>query len=128
MAIQWKIYYANGSTWTNEQSNPSNIPDRYRVVCIQQLEPVLNREIVNRWELYRWVASDGLWFGTSDEGVVDRLLHPRPVLGVLAGIRLPRAEFETFYLAAINDPDFSATQKNYDNWESPRYSNETLIG
>lgn len=125
--MQWKIYYANDSTWSSDDGNPASIPNRYGIVCIQQLEPELGREIVNRWELYRFAPSSGLWFGTSDEGVTDRLLARKPIPTLVAGVRLARAEFRAIYRAALNDPDFAAVQKFYDNWESPRYHDESSL-
>lgn len=124
MAIKWKLYYVGGSTWTNEQSKPADIPNRHEVVCIQQWEPILNREILNQWLFYRWVETDGLWFGTSDEGIIDRLLYNKPVLGLLAGVRLSRADFAAFYAVAYNDSDFASLPKYFDTWESPRYGDE----
>ncbi len=123
--MQWKIYYTDGSTRTSDEGNPASIPKKYDVVCIQQLEPVLNREIVNRWELYRFAPSSGLWFGTSDEEVIDRLLARKPIPTLVAGVRISRADFATIYAAALNDPDFAALKKFYDNWESPRYTDES---
>ncbi len=126
--MRWKIYHADGSTWSSDESNPASVPNHYGVVCIQQLEPVLNREIVNRWELYRFDPSSGLWFGTSAEGVIARLLARKPIPTLLAGVPISRADFAPIYTAALNDPDFNAIRKYHDAWESPRHSDESQLG
>ncbi len=125
--MQWKIYYANGSTWSSNEGNPASVPTHYGVACIQQLEPVLNREIVNRWELYRFESSSSLWFGTTDEEIIDRLLARKPIPACVAGVRLSRADFLPLYRAALNDPDFAALRKYYDTWESSRHSDESEL-
>lgn len=125
--MQWKIYYADGSMRTSDEGNPASVPNRYGVACIQQLEPMLNREILNRWELYRFEPSSGLWFGTTDEGVFDRLLARKPIPTLVAGVRISRADFASIYAVALNDPDFAALRKFYDDWESPRYTDESTL-
>jgi hypothetical protein len=129
--MNWKIYLLGGSTVDSDQGIPSSIsiPNRYGVVCIQQLEPYLNREILNRWPLYRWDPDSNLWFGTTRDGVFDRLLArpPEPVPVLLRGVDISRTTFDSFYIEVLNDPAFSAVPKTYDNWESPRYSNESKL-
>ena len=67
--VQWRVYYGDGSTFSNEQGGPENAPTT-NVICIAYYDEDNRRKICHSNDYY-WF--DGYWHGGDTFGLWDYL-------------------------------------------------------
>jgi hypothetical protein len=109
MAVSaWRIYYSDGSTFSDAEGSPETAPP-FGVVCIVQRDPDRGRSIMHGWNWYYFNDAEGrapLWWGCDTLGLHDRLLHRMPMRAVCLGRTVANDEFQRLMAAADADPDF----------------------
>lgn len=101
--IEWKVYYGDGSSISDIQTDAHLIPGR-NVVCIVNKHPEVGMQIVTRHDYY-WF--DKIWFGGDLFGLYDYLLTPG-WKKVLFGRTIPTEQYEDIVKLALTDEDFPA--------------------
>ena len=104
MALAWKIFYGDGSTFTSADGSPYDAP-RLGVQCIVGPDPDVGRYTVSDKDAYWWVEKAGRWTGGDRTGERLYMLRERhPV--VLFGEWITDPEYNACIAAANADPDF----------------------
>lgn len=102
--LNWRVYYGDGSTFSNEDGPPDQAPG-LNVQVIAYRDP----EVGNRLQAihdYYWFES-GLWAGGDLFGLWYYLQKPGLKV-VKFGATLARDDFMEIYRKAKNDPDLPA--------------------
>ena len=105
--MNWKVYYSDGSTFSNQDGTPWIVPALGVQVIIQA-------DIDHGWETqahddyYVWDdRGDGpKWWGVDDFGMWEYLFIEPGHKRVLSGRRMSRERFSEIFKRAMNDPDF----------------------
>ena len=103
--MEWRIYYDDGSTFSNEDGMPQDAPG-YGAICIVQSDPLVNRSITSGFDWYWWLPDKKVWQAGDIFGLLDRLCHRLPTEAVTAGRSVPTEEFSSIVTLADKDPDF----------------------
>lgn len=98
---EWRIYYADGTTFDSGKGEPKSAP-AFGVQVIVQYDS--GKQVISRSDYY-WF--DGIWYGGDLFGLFDFLA--RDGGPVKFGRCLPRAEFDAIHKRAVEDPDFPNT-------------------
>lgn len=101
--LKWRIYYDDGSTFSNADGGPECSPV-FGVICIVQPDAVVNRTILSRWDFYYW-DGDG-WSGCDIYGVIDRASNDLPMRSLRQGRTISSADYTRILDMADKDPDF----------------------
>lgn len=106
MAVEWAIYYADGSRYTSDDGRPEHTPPTgVQVILVR--EGRCGRRVLKVADYYIWSQSLGRWIEAQDAAAVVLRAMREPVL-VRAGEYLREADFERILIAAHNDPDLPA--------------------
>lgn len=108
--IQWRVYYEDDSTFSNEDGSPENAPV-LGVVCIVLKDPTVGRMILCRYDWYIFKSADTRepeeWSGHDIHGVLDQLMYnPGRIIACKQGRCVSDALYKTIYQRAVDDPDF----------------------
>lgn len=98
--MEWKIYYGDGHTFSDEDGSPKDASP-LGVQVIVQSDDEVGRRILHGYDYY-WY--EGEWFGGDVFGLWDFLA--RAVGPVRFGRLIPLADFREIYATAQKDPDF----------------------
>ena len=105
MSLRWRVYFGNGSTFSDQDGSPYDAP-RLNVMCVVGADPQVGRYMVSDKDAYWWVTLHGRWFGGDRRGEWDYLaFHPGPCV-VLYGRAVADEEYNSAIAAALTDPDF----------------------
>lgn len=99
--IQWRIYYADGSTFDSHNGTPFDAPGR-GVLCIAYRHVDLGRRVIHRNDYYWWC--DGQWVGGDLFGLFDYLIEPG-CKTVKFGRTVSDGLYRTTFQRATNDRD-----------------------
>jgi hypothetical protein len=114
--VTWKLYYGDGSTFSNLDGPPSAAPPCNLQALAQQSDIAIGRKTVSHYDFYWW--DDGEWFGGDLYGLFDYLQRQSPSI-VKFGRALPRLQFEAILARAVQDPDL-LPKTAWDAHEAPR--------
>lgn len=103
--LKWKIYYDDGSTFSNEEGEPEDAPG-FGIVTIVQADPYVGRAVCDGWDFYYWVEEEQKWWGSDWLGFIDRLTHRLPCRAVSAGRMASEEVWSRCRELAKHDPDF----------------------
>lgn len=106
MSLRWRIYYDDGTTFDSSMGESAKAPS-FGVICIVQPSDRTGRSILERWDWYYWHVEWQEWSGADIHGLLDQLLHNRPIHAVKLGRMLSTPKYEEVMRAARSDPDFS---------------------
>lgn len=102
--IDWKIWYADRSTFTSEDGKPEDAPGLDVQIIVSACERV-GRRLLNRHDYYWFNVEHGEWRGGEIFDLWNYLHRP--------GIKIPKfgslmllEEFNAIYQLAKDDPDF----------------------
>jgi hypothetical protein len=99
--IQWVIWYADGSSFSNLDGEPHEAP-RWGALCIAAYSGEHGRMIWHGTDYYGWI---GEWVSFDAAGLLDYLgNHPGPTKIVLIGRHVPPDVFHKVYSLAERDP------------------------
>lgn len=113
--MDWRIYYDNGNTFSNEGGNPEQAPKR-GVLIIVQRDAETGRSFWKEYDFYWWLES---WVGGDLAGLLDYLSNCDKAI-VLQGRTVSDKIYRDAVRRAINDPDFPS--------KSARYLREQISG
>lgn len=105
MTVRWRVYYDNGSTFSNEDGTPEQSP-AFGVICIVSTNDLIGRIILHKHDWYWWIADEKVWFGGDIFGLLDRLLHRLSTEAILQGRTVPNEAFRDTMGRADKDEDF----------------------
>lgn len=104
----WRIYYSDGSTFSNIEGAPEEA-NPHGIVCIVQKDPDRGRNIMHGWDWYYWNDTEGnapMWWGCEIHGLLDRLLHRLSIRALLQGRTVPNNLWSSIMKQADRDKDF----------------------
>jgi hypothetical protein len=101
--LRWKIYYGDGTTFTNLQGSPDEAPV-FDVQFIVQLCGEVRDTLMNAD--YYIMLESGMWVGCDMVGLLDRLIHRIPFSGTLVGRWIERDVYREMQLKVARDKDF----------------------
>jgi hypothetical protein len=110
--MKWRVYYGDGSTFSNEDGDPSEAPAlNVQIIIVRDDDPhsQLGRYAVHKFDFYWWDDPD--WFGGELFGLFDYLSRPGHKR-VLFGRTVGNADFQAIVDRALADPDFIRKSKN----------------
>jgi hypothetical protein len=99
---QWRIYYGDGSTFSDEDGSPEQAPAVNVQVIAQAADPGIGRRTCARYDFF-WF-DNGEWHGSDLFGLFDFLMRSSVVK---FGRVVPRLEFEALLNRAVTDPDIA---------------------
>ena len=71
--IDWKIYYGDGSTYSNEDGSPESAPTG-NVIAVAFYDEDNRRKICHQADYY--VRRDGRWFSADASGFWQHMMEP----------------------------------------------------
>jgi len=101
--MKWKIFYGDGSTYSNEDGSPELAPKRNVQIVIHSSE-LVGFSIEREEHYYLWQADRGGWTAANEFGLYDYLIDPGFKI-VLFGRTLNLTEYQAILNRAIADPD-----------------------
>jgi len=101
MAIKWKIYYGDGSTYSNEDGEPELAPKR-NVLAVAQCNEVTGHSVEHTTAYYCWF--DPYWRGCDQFGLWDYLAEPGTKV-VMFGRWVSNKDYTELLTRALQDPD-----------------------
>jgi hypothetical protein len=102
--VDYRIYYGDGSTYSDEDGPADQAPKR-NVQTIAQRNDLVGRRIERGDNFYVW--TDHGWRGCDQFGLYDYLIEPGFKV-VLFGRSLPDAEYRAVLGRACKDPGLPA--------------------
>jgi len=102
--VDWRIYYGDGSTYSDDDGPPELAPKR-DVQTIAQRNELVGRRIERGDNFYVW--TDHGWRGCDQFGMFDYLIQPGTKV-VLFGRSLSDNEYRNVLGRACKDPDLPA--------------------
>lgn len=102
--IKWRIYYTDGTTFSNKDGNPYDAP-KEGVQVILKTEPDVGRFMIAMKDYYWFDHQRQEWFGGDMAGFYQHLRQPGPSC-VTFGTFVTHREYEECVKAALCDPDF----------------------
>ena len=105
--IQWRIYYADGSTFDSANGRAADAPPD-GIEVIVQTDPRVGRSVIDGKD---WYVFDGeRWVGMDGDGMKAFFRQ----LGTLKqGLTLSRPRYDAILHRALNDPDFPKKSARY---------------
>ena len=101
--MQWKIFYGDGSTFSDVNGPASLAPPLNVQVIVQVADIAIGRRTISGKSFY-WYEPDGQWYGGNQFDLFDYLM--RTSCGIVKfGREIPRLVFESILTRAVADPD-----------------------
>ncbi|HSH00477.1 MAG TPA: hypothetical protein VLB27_10525 [candidate division Zixibacteria bacterium] len=100
----WRIYYDDGSTFSDEDGGPEAAPSE-GFVCAVGYDERGQRYIMHGWDFYQWDDEGKQWWGMDRYGLHDRLRR-NLVFAYKEGRTVTRTQFEALIARAHADADF----------------------
>lgn len=103
----WKIYYHDGSTFSDQDGEPSAAPaDGIQVIV--QADGVVGRSVIDGKDFY--VFDGERWVGMDEDGMKTHFRNR----GLLKhGLTLSRPAYDEILHKALSDPDFPKKSARY---------------
>lgn len=89
----WRIYYADGSTFSNAQGTPFDAP-RLGVVAIVQEDADVGYVIHHALDYFYWEPEVGGWCNTDLLGAMDHLVRAKQPLLLMGRMMAKRAYYD----------------------------------
>lgn len=100
----WRIYYANGSTFSSWDGSPEDATP-FGFICAVGYDEGGIRYIMHGWDHYCWDRSSRQWWGMDVHGLIDRL-SCNVVHAYKQGRTVTKKEFQAIMQRAHEDIDF----------------------
>lgn len=105
MKPDWRIYYADGSTFDSTIGEPGSAPS-YGVQVILIREGRFNRRVLKLGDYYLFRPSLNRWTEHEDAASVIIAAAGEPWVTLICGSYLRESDFEQVLIRAVDDPDF----------------------
>lgn len=92
-SLMWRIYYDSGEVFSSTDGEPEDAPS-FGVIAIVNI----GKHIQNRYDWYYWQAEENQWWGSDIHGLLDQLLHNKPIKAIKQG----RNTEDTLYAEIIS--------------------------
>ena len=109
--INWRIYYEDGTTFTNLDGGPEDAP-AFGMLMVVQHDDDVGRLVMHAWDWFYWRADHQQWWGADIYGLLDQLLHNKPISALKQGRNTHTATYKAILQKAIEDPDFMPKSGN----------------
>ena len=103
--LLWRIYYGDGSTFSNLDGEPVDAPS-FDFQCVVQPDELVGRSVMAGWDWYYYRPDLNEWWGSDLPGLLDHLLHRLPVEAVCQGRHSYNPVYSSIIKRAQEDPDF----------------------
>lgn len=105
--LQWRIYYADGTTFDSSQGEPEDAPATRVILIIQRHEDPRERSYF-QWRNDYYLFKDKRWYAVDYGALlfywfIEKYDHPR---ACLAGETVPNSVWLETQELASKDPDF----------------------
>ena len=99
--IDWKIYYDNNTTFSNEDGTQEQAPG-LGVVCIINVNA---GQTVGMYDWYYWHDKHQEWWGADIHGLLYQLFNDRSgyIKAVKQGAMVSDEEYKTIHLTAFDE-------------------------
>ena len=97
--VNWRIYYGDGSTYSNEDGAPDSAPCS-RVICVAFYADDQRRKICPQADFYIW--DGGRWFSADASGFWQYMGEPGSK-GVKFGREIGDLKYRSIMSTAMND-------------------------
>ena len=118
--VNWRIYYAGGSTFDSDQGLPQDAPSLGAQIVLVK-DGRFNRRVLKLADYYVFRPSLDRWTDHQDATSVMIAALCEPWVKVVAGRYLREADFEQILIRAHDDPDFPAARPDgpaHEAWRS----------
>lgn len=113
-AVEWRIYYADGTTFDSQQGRPQDAPWYGVVVILMYDEDFNGRGVLSDDPLscrendyYWWHVEDAMWYGGKDtDALILFAMFPDRVHSLKHGQTLKNTLYRSIVERAKADPDF----------------------
>lgn len=106
--MKWRIYYGDGSTYSNKDGKPFDAPpDNVQAIVFADRD---HGRIINAMRDFYWWMGDE-WYGGDLFGLFDHLRQPGP-RKVLFARSIPNEQYQEIIKTALADPDFPPKSAN----------------
>ena len=104
--MNWKIYYNDGSTYSDHDGDAFDAPGRgVQVIVIVDKDHGWRTQCGEHNYVWDKRGRYSAWWGCNDTGLLLYLLDPGP-RKVIFGTQISRREFDMIFGKASQDPDF----------------------
>ena len=114
--MRWRIYYIDGSTYSNEDGSPESAPG-FGVAAIAQEDALVGVQIHQQKDFYAFSGDFGGWYGLDHFGLAQYLGRPGTKI-VKLGDCMPTNKYRALVESLNNDPGLPAKSARYP-WEAP---------
>ena len=114
MRLRWKIFYVDGSTYSNKQGNPEDAPGN-GVAAVVQEDDVVGVQVHHQHDFYCFASKFGGWYALDYFGLAQYLAYPG-LKTVKLGDVMPTHKYRDLIASLHKDPDLPNKSARY-NWE-----------
>jgi hypothetical protein len=100
----WRIFYDDGSTFSDTDGTPEEAP-ALGFICALGYDEAGMRYIMHGWDHYQWDKESNQWWGMDLFGLIDRLTR-NLVYAYKQGRTITKADFQAAMRRAHEDTDF----------------------
>ena len=112
--MRWKIFYVDGSTFSNKDGNPEDARG-WGVAAIVQEDEVVGVQVHHQRDFYCFAPEFGGWYALDYFGFAQYLARPGFKI-VKLGEVMPTKEYSKLVGSLHKDPDLPTKSARYE-WE-----------
>ena len=112
--MRWKIYYVDGSTFSNEDGSPEDAPG-WGVAAVVQEDDLVGAMVHHQRDFYGFAEEFGGWHEMDYCGLAQYIARPGKKI-IKMGDLMPTHKYQELIASLHNDPDLPAKSAKYD-WE-----------
>lgn len=116
MNLKWKIFYADNSTFSNQDGEPQDAPG-WGVVAVVQEDSVVGVQVHQQNDFYCFAPEFGGWYALDYFGFAQYLARPGLKIVKLGDV-MPTEKYVSLIASLHKDPDLPTKSARY-NWERP---------
>lgn len=114
MDLRWKIYYVDGSTFSNQDGSPEDAPG-WGVVAVIQEDDVTGVQVHHQHDFYCFAFEFGGWYALDYFGFAQYASRPGLKIVKLGDV-MPTHKYRELMASLHDDPDLPVKSARYD-WE-----------